>query len=271
VALLEQLRGAPPPALPARRIYSESEVEKIVARAAELEAQLNTLDGAMTIGGVERLAAEVGIKPELVRRAADGVRPKLTAEAPIGANRNNWWLGAPTRLAFERVVEGEVPDVEFPLLIDEVRNTLGTSGIVSSLGRSVSYVIGRSPGSGTGRDLQVSITVRGGHTRIVVREALGGLAGGVMGGVGGGVGGGGMGALIAWIMESLHNPVAAAVFVPLWLITALSGARHIYYRIATGRARELEALADRLAELARDVMPQRPRLHSPPPAGRLPA
>ena len=270
-ALLEQLRGAPPPSLPARRVYSEAEVERIVQRAAELEAQLPTQDGAMTIGGVERLAAEVGIAPEIVRRAAVSARPRLTAEPPIGANRAHWWLGAPLKLAFERVVEGEVPDVEFPLLIDEVRNTIGSSGIVSSLGRSVSYVVSRSPASGMGRDLQVSITVRGGKTRIVAREALGGMAGGVFGGLGGGLGGAGLGGIIAFAMGSLHNPAAIPVLVPLWLTAVFAGARSWFYYSAKDRASELQGLVDRLAELALDVIPQRPRLPSPPPAGRLPA
>src|SRR5439155_1067502 len=56
-ALIDELSGATVP----RRRYSGGEVQEIVQRAAELEATAPTAGGAMTIGGVEALAAEVGI------------------------------------------------------------------------------------------------------------------------------------------------------------------------------------------------------------------
>jgi len=64
--LMGELSGSAKP----RRIYGADEVNAIVKRASELEVSSPTSAGAMTIGGVEALAAEVGIKPELVRSAA---------------------------------------------------------------------------------------------------------------------------------------------------------------------------------------------------------
>src|SRR5713226_2274854 len=72
LALIDDLTGVAQPA-PHRR-YSGGEVDQIVKRASELEATTPTVGGAMTIGGVEALAAEVGIKPDLVRQAAQEVR-----------------------------------------------------------------------------------------------------------------------------------------------------------------------------------------------------
>src|SRR5207249_4801930 len=68
-ALLHELVGR---AAAPRRGYSDGEVREIVKRAAELEATTPTAagaggaGGAMTIGGVEALAAEVGIAPDAV-------------------------------------------------------------------------------------------------------------------------------------------------------------------------------------------------------------
>jgi len=66
-ALMEELRGG---AAPRRRHYSGDEVREIVKRATELEASTPPAGDAMTIGGIEALAGEVGIAPEVVREAA---------------------------------------------------------------------------------------------------------------------------------------------------------------------------------------------------------
>src|SRR5213078_2840411 len=70
-ALIDELSGATVP----RRRYSGGEVQEIVQRAAELEATAPTAGGAMTIGGVEALAAEVGIARDVVRAAVQSLTP----------------------------------------------------------------------------------------------------------------------------------------------------------------------------------------------------
>ena len=64
IADLTQAGGAP------RRRYDTGEVQEIVRRATELEASRPTASGAMTIGGIEALGAEVNLAPALVREAA---------------------------------------------------------------------------------------------------------------------------------------------------------------------------------------------------------
>ena len=99
-ALISELGGA---ATAPRRRYGEGEVREIVRRATELEASNPTAGGAMTIGGVEALAAEVGVKPDLVREAAKSLR---TPDGPVsggvaGLAAPSAWspiIGGPTRL-----------------------------------------------------------------------------------------------------------------------------------------------------------------------------
>ncbi len=252
-ALMEELRGT----APLRRRYSEGEVREIVGRAAELEASNPTASGAMTIGGVEALAAEVGIPPALVRQAADAVTVHVPASsAPIPAVRPNPWIGGPTRLLYERAVEGEVPESEFPVLVEEIRRGLGIVGQVSQLGRSFSWA-----GTRGSREMEVAVSVRGGRTRITVQENLRNLIGGIFGGIGGGMGGGGMGAIMGILVGALGvSEAAVPVIIPLWLATTYAVARTAYRYGSGRRGRELEWLADRLANLALELAGERPAL-----------
>ena len=255
-ALLDELLGKP--AAPRRR-FSGDEVQEIVKRASEIEATSPTASGAMTIGGVEALAAEVGIAPETVRAAAQAVPARAAAVTPA---RHSRVIGGPTKILFERVVDGELPETEYSALVEEIRRVVGQVGMVSQLGRSFSWSTAR--GLASRRDLEVAVSVRGGRTRIAVQENLGQLAGAVFGGIGGGMGGGGMGPIMGIVMGALHAPALLPVIVPLWLATTFVVARTVFSRTSRGRERELELLADRLAAIVRDVVAeQRPALRRP--------
>ncbi len=249
LALMEELTGTVAP----RRHYSENEVREIVKRASEIEASNPTAGGSMTVGGVEALAAEVGIAPETVREAALALRSSGPAlAAPREPIRTNPWIGGPTRLSCERVVEGEVPDSEFPTMVEEIRRVLNHPGQVSQLGRSFSWTSARAAG-GT-RGLEVAVSVRAGRTRITAQESLGNLIGGIFGGICGGAGGGGTG-LVAPLGAALAGGVGVALIIPVWLAGVYVGARVIYRRSVQARARELEHLVDRLAALAQELAP----------------
>ena len=260
-ALMDDLAGRAT-AGAARRRFSGDEVQQIVKRATELEATTPTASGAMTIGGVEALAAEVGIAPSVVRAAADSLGPSLGA--PISAPesiQSNPWVGGPTTIVIERVLDGELPDTEYSVLVDETRRLLKNVGQVSQLGRSFSWVA--SPGA-TRRSLELVVSVRGGRTRITVQENLAPLIGAMFGGIGGGMGGGGMGPIIGILVGALHFPgVAMAAIIPLWLGTTYVTARTAYHFSAKRRAQQMERLADRLAALARELIPERQALPNP--------
>jgi len=253
-ALIDELNGAAPPA--PRRRYSGGEALEIVKRASEIEATAPTAGGAMTIGGVEALAAEVGIAPRIVRAAAQS----LSLEPP----RRNPWIDGPTSLVFERVVEGELPDTEWQVLVDEIRRVLRNAGQVSQFGRSFSWVAAR--GTAVRRDLEIAVSVRGGSTRITIQENMGQLIGAVYGGIGGGMGGGGLGPILGILGGAMHlaGPLLVAL-VPVWLGTTYATARAVYRYNTNRRAKELEGLADRLAELVRELVPppERPAPRNP--------
>jgi serine/threonine protein kinase len=253
--LIEDLVGAATP----RRRFSQGEVEEIVRRATELEVTAPTAAGSMTIGGVEALGAEVGIAPEMIRNAAASVQASAgSVSAPAESPRPNPWLGGPTRLLFEREVVGELPEAEFQTMVDEIRRVLKNPGQVSQLGRSFSWVASR--GSSSRRDLEVAVSARGGRTRITLHENLGPLLGACFGGICGGMGGGGMGPILGIVGGAMHlGGAALSALIPVWLATSFATARAVFHRSSGRRARELEHLADRLAALASELIPARPR------------
>ena len=255
-ALMAEVTGAAAP----RRRYSDGEVREIVKRASEIEASNPTAGGAMTVGGVEALAAEVGIPAEAVREAARSLRSPWpgspVAPEPVPPNK---WIGGPTRLFFERVIEGEVPDSEFPVLVEEIRTVLNHPGQVSQLGRSFSWTTAR--GASSTRSVEVAVSVRAGRTRITVQESLGNLIGGIFGGIGGGVGGGGLGVAIPAGI-ALVGPAGAILTVPVWLAGVYLSARLIYRRSVASHARELQRVLERLAALAGELAPGQPALRA---------
>jgi serine/threonine protein kinase len=259
-ALVAELSGtaSPPPPAPSHRRYSEQEVAEIVRRASEAEATTPTASGAMTIGGVEALAGEVGIAPATVRAAAADLAEPRAEIAPGGPVKINRWINGPTKLRLERTVEGELPDADWQELVDEIRRTLGNVGQVNQFGRSFAWsAAGRSASRW---DLEVAVSVRGGRTRISIAESFAPLMGAVFGGIGGGMGGGGMGPIIGIFAGALHIPAAIPLIVPLWLATTFVTARTVFHRVSGRRMRELEALADKLAALTRELVAARPAL-----------
>ena len=241
-----------------RRRYDKDEVQEIVKRATELEASNKTASGAMTIGGVESLAGQVGVRPELVRQAADAMQAPYIAPGSLPPNRVNHWVAGPTEFLFERVVDGELPESEYATIVEEIRRVMHNSGVVSQFGHSFSWTTVRGPG--LRRELEVAVTVRRGQTRITVAESMGQTVGAVFGGIGGGMGGGGMGPIIGVGVGALHLAGPAVVFIiPVWLGLTYLTARTVYRRVSSKRGRELEHLANRLAALAQELVeyPQR--------------
>ncbi|HLZ44128.1 MAG TPA: serine/threonine-protein kinase [Gemmatimonadales bacterium] len=245
--LIDDLTHGAGPAEPRRR-YDKHEVDKIVKRATELEAG-KTMSGAMTIGGVEALAGEVGVAPELVRAAAGSLETPHDASGSLAPNRKNPWVAGPTELFFERVIEGELPEHEYATIVEEIRRVMRNSGQVSQFGRSFSWVAARGPG--LRRDLEIAVSIRRGQTRITIQENMSQLVGAIFGGIGGGMGGGGMGPIIGVGVGALHlvGP-AVVVMIPVWLGITYLTARTVYGRVSRRRTRELETLANRLAAVA---------------------
>jgi serine/threonine protein kinase len=228
------------------RKYRHTEAKAILERAANNEAVAPPAEtGALSLAGVERIGAEVGI-PALEVRHAAGV-----ATRPEFQPKPSKFLGAPTIISFERVVEAEMPEEDFPLLVEEIRITLKNVGSINTYGKSLTWQTMRSANGG-GRDVHVMVTVRGGQTRIRVEEKIGALAGGLFGGIMGGAGGGAGVPLFVNLFLFVAPPVAFAALAA-WVGGTYGLARTIYTGVANKRGFELRSLADRLAQLVEDV------------------
>jgi len=70
--------------------------------------------------------------------------------------------------------------------------------------------------------------------------------------------------IVGVAIEGLQAPAVLFAAVPLWIAAVFSSARSIYHYSTRSRHRQLEALADRLVALARQLMPPGlPELRSP--------
>jgi serine/threonine protein kinase len=255
---IEELRGL---AQAVRHKYRPDEIEAIVNRAAEIEATNPTESGSMTMGAVEQIARDVGIDSRHVRAAAEQISPRSNSrDSGMEQPKKNILIGGPTRLLYQRVVNGELAEGDYPLLVDEIRTIIGEVGQVSQLGHSFTWVLNK--GSSGIRNIEVAVTVRSGKTRITVQENLGSLIGAIYGGVGGGMGGGGTGPVVA-IATASHLPEVLVFFIPAWLVLVYGVARTSYYYAVRRREKVLTHLIDRLAELSRDLIGE-PRLLPPP-------
>jgi hypothetical protein len=234
-----------------RRKYGHDEIEAIVNRAAELEATNPTRSGAMTMGGVEQIARDAGIDTEFVRAAAAQLTPRSTSDASIAPMKRNIVIGGPTRVLHDCVIDGELSEADFPVLVDEIRTMMGEVGQVAQLGRSFTWTLYKGT-SGT-RNVEVAVTVRGGRTRIVCQEHLGQLIGGIFGGIGGGMGGGGMAPIFAGLAAN-HIVGVAAILVPAWLLTVFGIARTSFYYASRRRDSLLKALAERLGATTQQLI-----------------
>jgi hypothetical protein len=227
------------------RKFNEEEVALIIKRAAEMqqtEQVAEDMSSAMSLSEVEQIAKEVGIDPALIRRAAQSL------DRPGEINRPSPWVGAPTKIVFERVVDGEISNEEHEALIDTVRRTIGENGIPSVLGRTLSWSSSSQGGRrrSRGRRVDVSIMSRGGVTTIRVEEELRDVAGALIGGLVGGGGGGTTGITVGFAMSQYHS---APLAIMLWLGVAggfYMLARTIFGNISEKREKELRGLVDRL-------------------------
>ncbi len=158
----------------AARRYSDGEVEEIVRRAAEEQAAQPTNEG-MSLRTVQQIADDVGISAERVERAARKLEVRQPTLPPATSGPGAFWLGSPTVIEWERVVDGEVSRSAYDDIVAEVQATLATEGQVDTRGRSLTWRTVK-PVLGKRRAVQVRVASRGGQTRIHVQERLGELA-----------------------------------------------------------------------------------------------
>ncbi|NIM52312.1 MAG: hypothetical protein GTN62_13565, partial [Gemmatimonadales bacterium] len=190
-------------------------------------------------------------------------RTVATAPEHVGG-----FLGAPSRLVAERVVEGEVLPEDLDDLIEEMRAAFHAVGHTAGTERAVIWTSRRPKDAEKGfnlgalfdsedevPDVLMRVGARRGQTHIRVEQSLGGAAGGVFGGVMGGGGAGGLGLLFGVGLAALGLPVAL-VFAGAgtWVGGTYFLARGIYRAVVHSKQHRLESLADRLAELCEETL-----------------
>ena len=155
------------------------------------------------------------------------------------------WLGGPTKLATETVLDGELPETAFAVLIDHVRDVLGAPGQTSVLPGSVTW---NQVPTAT-RAIEVRITSRHNKTTLRVSENLNGWAGGIYAGVGSISS---TGASVAGATLGLAGlGVALVAGAGLWL-----GARKLFGGMSDKYLGQIHDLSERLAELAKEEIEQ---------------
>jgi serine/threonine protein kinase len=249
------------------RRYRDSEVEEIVRRAAEEQAAHPTDEG-MSLRTVQQIADDVGISAERVERAARKLEVRQATQPPTTSSPGAFWLGSPTVIEWERVVDGEVNASAYDDIVAEVQATLATEGQVDTRGRSLTWRTVK-PVLGKRRAVQVRVTPRGGQTRIQVQERLGELAVTLYSGIliGGGVGG------VATILGvglgvPIGHPGVVSLFAAGWAGGFYALTRAIYRAVARTKRADLGRLSDRIAEIAAEST--RDRLEDGRPPRTLP-
>lgn len=224
----------------ADRKFSDDEVARILARAAELqhdrEAKTTGLDD------IERAAAEAGIDPALVRAVASEMS---SAAAPTRPG-----FFGPTGVSFEGVVDGVVRPEDYARLNDALQHALGAPVVGSHLGTSLQW---SHTNAQNGRAVQASVSMRDGRITVRVSERLGATMGGIYGGVGGGAG---IGAVIpgaAFGGFALLGPIGAVIGALVGTAASLFGTRALYLAVARNREAQLKRVFEALMEEARQT------------------
>jgi hypothetical protein len=253
--------------------FSEDQVQRLLDRAAELQVEEPEDRGIMTIGAVEQVAAQVGIPPEHVRRAAEELRPDATAvqlpqRRTPGGQVLDWGPGSQApqglwrrsaeekwdRVVLDSFVDGEIPEEAYPALVDEIQGSLGIMGHASTLAKTLTWT--PATHGEDSRRLVVSVISKEGKTRIRVEErfeirgfrrvfvAAGGLAG----------------ITLAAVMATFLGigEGVPAVIIPLAGLGVASGVFGTIKFQANTRRPQLEALTSRLTALAEQVIKKLP-------------
>jgi eukaryotic-like serine/threonine-protein kinase len=254
----------------ARLLLSDTEAQDILARAAELQASTGIQprpapvvgsregrprapDGGHQAANVRDAALEAGIAREYVDHALleHGVTPTGTpAPPPIGivdrSRGANAFIGSPTQLEYETVVDGEMPERDFDLLVDTIRKHTGEAGQLASIGRSFAWRSDPHRGA-----VNVSLLPRGGKTTIRVSESARPLAAGIFVGIVGAIG---FGSVPIWMGVALHasNAGAGAALAGGVLVLTWATARALFARSIGKHEQGLRDLAEELAVQARE-------------------
>jgi serine/threonine protein kinase len=222
----------------------DSEVRAILDRAAQLERERPT-EGALSVGAVEQVAAEVGIAPQQVRQAVaelqlpEGDKGGSRSPAPLTQFRKE-------SLLLDRYMPCPVTPSQHAALVEEIQSILGIVGHVSTVGNTLTWSPA-APGTES-RKLVITVTSQSDKTHVHIEERFE-LSGWRLFAPGLGAA---VGALSCAGLAALVGVSEPAIVAPL-LIGGVGGGflmANGMIRVPAQRRRpQLERLADRLATL----------------------
>ncbi len=225
------------------RGYDTQQVKDIVRRAANDEVHHPTEDDSLTIGAVQRIGAEVGIRPARIKDAAVALDQPIYEEG-----RGRGLLGVPSKIYLERVIDREVSERQYESLLVEVRAAMGEVGTLNpTLGKSLSWS-GSDHMDGAVQGLQVMVNPSGGKTRIRLTEGGGRpIAAAAL------VAGAGAGAFLGGALATVEGlPHLLEPFLAMGLVGGAVVARILIGRVMTSRYRKLRGLLRRMAGLVEE-------------------
>ncbi len=223
------------------------DVDRLLKRAVVLDAGRDTSEPALSLGGVEQIAAQVGIPPARVREALNGISaptPSTAVEHRETVRREP--AGWPTKVVVDRVVDQRLDPSTYDSVVEAIHSTLGEMGHSSTLGGTLVWT--STPTSDAGRDVRVTLRQHQGQTHIHIEEDLAlrgfdrmlpgwGTAGGVILGAGIGAAFGG----------AEGSAVSMAAF--MGFVGWFTAARMILNAHGNARAPEISKLADQLVAI----------------------
>lgn len=219
-------------------MYGDEEIGRILKRATELQHREPARSTAgVTLAELEEIAAEAGIDPAHLRRAA--MELETRPDDPTLWSR---LAGDELDLVREITLSGELDQAGFERLVAAIQAASREHGQASLLGRTLTW---RAESSSKTRATQIVASSRDGETTIRIEENLTQMASGLFGGVtvGAGVGVGvGVGLpiglkVLGSVLFATAAPLASAAL-------GYMASRALYRTIAGQRRRAIDGLFD---------------------------
>lgn len=248
------------------RRYGDEEISRILKRATEIQIADPSLSSpsGMTLQELEDIAAEAGIDPKHLRRAAMEV--ELPSPQPSFLAK---LVGGRLELELQTLVPGELNAEGFERVLSVIQQVARHHGQGMLLGHTLTWQGESANGQ---RSLLVVVSARDGETQVRVEEKLQGFAGALFGGMVGGAGGAFVG-LGVGLGSTLGSAVLAAA-LPVGMVgLTYMAARSIYRNRLDARRKFLTDLLDRIAREASASIDESPAgdLRASTPRSALPA
>lgn len=145
------------------QVFNEKQVQGILKRATELQAEAGGGQTGLTLDELRAVASEVGIDPRFIEQAA------VEAQRPAQKKSGFPVFGAPVHLREERMLAAAVDEDEWIAMVEEMRRAYGQVGTVTGAGNTRSWSCGDHKSH---TKAVLSLTQRRGNAQVVVQRNL---------------------------------------------------------------------------------------------------